>query len=169
MWAKIQTFDLSDTCTLVPHPLTHAKENKGTRRGSKPQRVENLGKVILKTRGDAGLFIFICLLKRYLMSIFETVLGSSSRQERPLLWALPFRGPHFGPPLAAPLVLGKEPVGPRGDAHLDMRTPSQSPPITTTPYLRYSESLALWPQVCFWGLCGPLRWSILGRVWYMYL
>lgn len=56
MLTKTQTFDLSDTCTLMPHPLNHAKENKGTRRDSKPQRVKNLGKVTLKTRGDAGLF-----------------------------------------------------------------------------------------------------------------
>lgn len=31
MSAKTQTFDLADTCTLMPHPLTHAKENKGIR------------------------------------------------------------------------------------------------------------------------------------------
>lgn len=50
---KTLTFDLSDTCILVPRFLTHAKE-KGTRRGSKPQRVKDLGKVILETRGDAA-------------------------------------------------------------------------------------------------------------------
>lgn len=53
---KTQTFDLSDTCTFMPPPLNLAKENKGTRRDSKPQRGKNSGKVILKTRGDAGLF-----------------------------------------------------------------------------------------------------------------
>lgn len=77
---KTRTFDLSETWILIPRPLTHAKE-KGTRRGSKPQRVKGLGKVILETSGDAGLFIFRCLLKRYyLMSTFETVLGSSARE-----------------------------------------------------------------------------------------
>lgn len=49
MLTKTQTFDLFDNYTLMPHPLNHAKENKGTRRDSKPQRVKNLGKVILKT------------------------------------------------------------------------------------------------------------------------
>lgn len=59
--AKPQTFDLADT--LLPHPLTHAKKNKAIGGGSKPQRVESLGEVIPKTRGNATLFIFICLLK----------------------------------------------------------------------------------------------------------
>lgn len=50
MWVKTQTFNLSDTCILVPQPLTHAKENGGTRRGPRPQTVGKLGKMILKMR-----------------------------------------------------------------------------------------------------------------------
>lgn len=37
MLTKTQTFDLSDTCSLMPHPLNHAKGNKGTRRVLSPR------------------------------------------------------------------------------------------------------------------------------------
>lgn len=121
--------------------------------------MKNLGKVKLKKRDDASLFIYMCLLERYLMSTFETVLGSSPRQERPLLWAPPFIVTHSGPSFTVPL--GKESAGPKGHAYPDHEENTSSQTLYnhyTTSYSRYSGSLVLWKvwfQACVGLLPGP--------------
>lgn len=107
--AKPQTFDLADTCTLVPYPLTHARENKGIGRCLSPGE----WKTWVRWR-QCSLVYFHLFTQRYLMSTFETVLGSSPRQERPFLWAIPFRGPHSGLLLAAPVAPGQGVGGDKG-------------------------------------------------------